>query len=108
MIEYHRFKKGRQGGWFLHFSPSSRDQLKAYVLTYPHRLPSPAPTLVSNAAPVLRVLPHGIWNRSCIANRNDEQLSENVSHQENVKHLIVLLALIHDTGTALQKPLCLK
>ena len=27
---------------------------------------------------------------------------------ENVKHLTVLLALIHDTGTVIQKPLCAK
>ena len=41
---------GSQAG-FLHFSPRSRDQLKAHVLMYHHRLPSPAPSLVSKAAP---------------------------------------------------------
>mmetsp|Transcript_55961 Transcript_55961/g.117092 ORF Transcript_55961/g.117092 Transcript_55961/m.117092 type:complete len:94 (-) Transcript_55961:893-1174(-) len=41
---------GNQAG-FLHFSPRSRDQLKAQVLMYHHRLPSPAPSLVSKAAP---------------------------------------------------------
>ena len=46
---------------------------------------------------VLRVLPHGIWNRSCIANRNDGQLPEDVFHWENVKHLLVHLQLIYDT-----------
>jgi hypothetical protein len=45
-------------------------------------------------------------NRSCIANRNDGQLPEDVFHWENVKHLLVHLALIYDTGTAIQKPLC--
>jgi hypothetical protein len=54
------------------------------------------------------VLPHGIWNRSCIANRNDGQNSENVFHWKNVKYLFVLLALIHDTVTAIQKPICAK
>jgi hypothetical protein len=39
------------GAGFLHFSPRSRDQLKAHVLTFHHLLPSPAPSLVSNAAP---------------------------------------------------------
>jgi hypothetical protein len=53
------------------------------------------------------VLPHGIWNRSCIANWDDWQLKDGF-HWENVKHLAVLLALIHDTGTAIQKPLCAK
>ena len=33
-----------------YFSKSSRDQLKAHVLMYHHRLPSPDPSLVSNAA----------------------------------------------------------
>jgi hypothetical protein len=42
---------GRQGGWFLHFSLRSRDQPKTHVLTSHHQLPSPAPSLVSNAAP---------------------------------------------------------
>jgi hypothetical protein len=55
------------------------------------------------------VLPHGIWNRSCIANWDDGQLAKDVFQSwENVKHLAVLLALIHDTGTAIQKPLCAK
>ncbi len=36
---------------FLHFSPRSRDQLKAHVMMYHHRLPSPAPSFVSKAAP---------------------------------------------------------
>jgi hypothetical protein len=44
MILYNLSKTGSQGGWFLHFSPCSRDQLKAHVLTYHHRLPSPAPS----------------------------------------------------------------
>ncbi len=66
------------------------------------------PCIKCSTDKVLRVLPHGIWNRSCIANQNDGQLSENVFHWENVKQLTVLLALIHDTGTAIQKPLCAK
>ncbi len=33
-----------------HFSKRSRDQLKAHVLMFHHRLPSPDPSLVSNAA----------------------------------------------------------
>ncbi len=33
-----------------YFSKRSRDQLKAHVLMYHHRLPSPDPSLVSNAA----------------------------------------------------------
>jgi hypothetical protein len=54
------------------------------------------------------VLPHGIWNRSSITNWNDRQLPKDGFDWENVKHLTVLLALIHDTGTAIQKPLCAK
>ena len=57
---------------------------------------------------VLRVLPHGIWNRSSIANRNDGQLPEDVFHWENVKDLLVYLALIYDMRSAIQKPLCAK
>ncbi len=39
---------------------------------------------------------------------NDGQLPKDGFHWENVKHLTVLLALIHDTGAAIQKPLCAK
>ncbi len=35
----------------VHLLPLLRDQLKAYVLIYPHLLLSPAPVLVSNAVP---------------------------------------------------------
>jgi len=38
----------------------------------------------------------------------DGQLAKDGFHWEYVKHLAVLLALIHDTGTAIQKPLCAK
>ena len=44
----------------------------------------------------------------CIANWDDGQLAKDGFHWENVKHLAVLLALIYDTGTAIQKPLCAK
>jgi hypothetical protein len=57
------------------------------------------------------VPPPGIWNRSCIANWDDGQLAKYGFHWENVKHMAVLLALInvlHDTGTAIQNPLCAK
>jgi hypothetical protein len=57
---------------------------------------------------VCRVLPHGIWSRSCITNWNDRQLPKDGFHWEDVKHLTVRPALIHDTGTAIQKPLCAK
>ena len=40
MIVQYRFKTGRPGSWILHFSPRSRDQPKAHVLTYHQRLPS--------------------------------------------------------------------
>ncbi len=43
-------KQTRSQAGFLHFSPRSRDQLKAHVFMYHHRLPSPAPSLVSKAA----------------------------------------------------------
>ena len=36
------------------------------------------------------------------------QLPKDGFHWENVKHLTVLLVLIDDTGTAIQKPLCAK
>ncbi len=42
------------------------------------------------------MLPHGIWDRSCIANWNDGHLPKDGFHWENVKHLTVLLALIVD------------
>ncbi len=38
----------------------------------------------------------------------DWQLAKDGFHWENVKHLAVLLALIHDAGTAIQQPLCAK
>ncbi len=44
----------------------------------------------------------------CIANWDDGQFSKDGFHWEMAKHLAVLLALIHDTGTAIQKPLCAK
>jgi hypothetical protein len=78
------------------------------VLMYHHRLPSPAPSLRYCTDKVCRVLPHGIWNHFCITNWNDRQLPKDGFHWENVKHLTVLLALIHDTRTAIQKPLCAK
>ncbi len=45
------FKYAEQETKLVHFSPRSRDQLKAHVLIYHHLLPSPAPSLVSNAVP---------------------------------------------------------
>ena len=74
----------------------------------------PPPTTVTGSLPciegctdkVCRVLPHGIWNRSCIANWDDGQLPKDGFHWKNVKHLTVLLALIDYTGAAIQKPLC--
>jgi hypothetical protein len=100
---------GSQAG-FLHFSPRSRDQPKAHAVDVP---PS---TTVTGSLPciegctdkVCRVLQHRICNRSCIANWNDGQHPKDGLHWGNVKHLTVLLALIHDTGTAIQKPLCAK
>ena len=44
-------KYAEQETKLVYFSPRSRDQLKAHVLIYHHLLPSPAPFLVSNAAP---------------------------------------------------------
>jgi len=49
---------------------------------------------------IVPVAPIGIWN--------DRQLPKDGFHWENVKHLTVRLALIHDTGTAIQKPSCAK
>jgi hypothetical protein len=102
-------------GWetgLLHFSESERSygQLRAYVLIFHHLLPSKAPSLVSNAAPtkVPRVLPHGICNHSWVADWYDGQLSTNRFHFENEEHLIIGPALIHDTRTAVQEPLCAK
>ncbi len=109
-ILYCRFKAGRKSGWVSSF-------LAAFA--GPAQGPSvdvPPTTTVTGSLPciegctdkVCRVLPHGIWNRSCIANWDDGQLAKDVFQWENVKHLAVLLALIHDTGTAIQKPLCAK
>ena len=39
---------------------------------------------------------------------DDWQLPKDGFHWENVKHLTVLLALIHDTGTAIHKSFCAK
>ena len=44
-------KYAEQETKLVHFSPHSRDQLKAHVLICHHLLPSPAPSLVSNAVP---------------------------------------------------------
>ena len=102
---------GNQAG-FLHFSPRSRDQLKPQGPS----VDVPPTTTVTGSLPCIegcidkvgRVLPHGTWNRSCIANWGDGQLPKDGFHWENVKHLTVRLALIHDTGTAIQKSLCAK
>ena len=98
---------GSQAG-FLHFLPRSRDQLKVQVLMYHHRLPSQAPSLVSKAAPTKSAaccrMEYGIVPVS----PNDRQLPKDEFHWENVKHLTVRLALIHDAGTAIQKPNCAK
>ncbi len=45
---------GSQAG-FLHFSPRLWDQLKAHVLMYHHRLPSPAPSLPTKSAACCRM-----------------------------------------------------
>ena len=50
----------------------------------------------------------GINDFSNFTNWNDRQLPKDGFHWENVKHLTVRLALIHDTGTAIQKPSCAK
>ncbi len=41
-------------------------------------------------------------------NWNDWQLSKNGFHWENVKHLIIMLVLVQDTGAAVQKSFCAK
>jgi hypothetical protein len=58
----------------------------------------------------LRVLTHAsaVWNRSCVSNWYDRQLSENRFHWEHVKHLIIRPTFINDVGTAGQEPLCTK
>ncbi len=109
---YCRFIAGRKSGWV---------QVSSFLAAFVGpaqgpRIDVPPPTTVTGSLPciegctdkVCRVLPHGIWNRSCITNWNDRQLSKDGFHWENVKHLTVRLALIHDTGTAIQKPSCAK
>ena len=107
MSKFCYFKAGRKSGWIYSF-------LAAFA--GPGQGPSvdvPPPTTVTSSIPciegcidkVCRVLPHGIWNRSCIANWDDGQLPKDGFHWKNVNHLTVLLALIDYTGTAIQKPL---
>ncbi len=95
----------------LHFSACSRGQLKAHVLIYHHLLPSLAPSLVSNAVPtnssVCCSMQYGIVPVSP-TNWYDGRLSKKRFHLESLKHLIIRQALIHDTGTAVQEPLCAK
>ena len=52
------------------------------------------------------VLAHGKRNGARITDRNHRQLAQNGLHRQNVKHLLVTLALIHNTGAAVQKPVC--
>ena len=52
------------------------------------------------------VLAHCKRNGSRVTNRNHRQLTQNRLHRDNVKHLLVSLALIHNTGSAIQKPIC--
>ena len=78
-------------------------QLKAHVLTYHHRLPS---VVRHQLPPLYRMLhrqshsPAAAWNMESFL-YHDGQLSENVFHRKNVKHLFILLAPIHDTHTDL-------
>ena len=102
MYLYYRFKICRMGGWISSFLAAFARPAQG------PRIDIPPPATVTGSLPciecsadkILRVLSHGIWNRSCIANWNDGQLSKNGFHWENVKHLISRLALIHDSGTA--------
>jgi hypothetical protein len=41
-----------------------------------------------------------VWNRSCVANWYDRQLSENRFHWEQVKHPIIRPTFINDVGNA--------
>jgi hypothetical protein len=53
---------GSQAG-FLHFSPRSRDQRKAHVLMYHHRLPSPAPSLATGTTGRYKMVRQLIYTR---------------------------------------------
>ncbi len=93
-----------------HVSKRSRDQLKAHVLMYHHRLPSPDLSLVSNTASTKSLAFWRIANGMVgarVTNWNDGQrLAKNRLHWEDVKHLAVTLALINNTGSAVQHPVC--
>ncbi len=54
------------------------------------------------------MLQHDKGNRYCVDNGNDGQLSKNGFHWENVTHPSIGPALIHDTETAVQEPVCAK
>ncbi len=97
----------------LHFSPHLRDKLKANVLIYHQLLPSPALSCIEcSADETLRMLPHTIWNGTCIAciiaKWYDGQLSENRFYWEHVKHLNIRSGFKSDAGTAGQELLCAK
>jgi hypothetical protein len=72
------------------------------------RVDTPPPATITGFLPcieycadkVLHMLPHGIWNGSCIANWKDGQLMKNRFHLENVKYLKIMLALgVHVSET---------
>ena len=52
------------------------------------------------------VLAHCKRNGSSVTDWNDGQLAKNRRHWEDVKHLAVTLALINNTGPAVQHPVC--
>ncbi len=54
------------------------------------------------------VLSHCKRNDSCVTDWNDGQLAKNRRYWEDVKHLAVTLALINNTGSAVQHPVCNK
>ncbi len=59
------------------------------------------PCIECCADKVPHMLPHGIWNRSFIANGKDGQPTKNRFHWENIKYLIIMLALVHILGKTL-------
>jgi hypothetical protein len=103
-------KYAEQETKLVHFSPRSRDQLKAHVLIYHHLFPSPAPFLLSNAAPTKSSaccrMQYGIVPVS--PNGTTGSFPRIDFHWEHVKHLVIRPAFINDAGTAGQAPLCAK
>ncbi len=102
------FQAGRKSGWVSSFLAAFAGPAQG------PRVDVPPPTTVAGSLPgiegctdkVCSVLPHGIWNRSCITNWNDRQLPKDGFHWENVKHLTVLLAIFSQESGAVSDLFC--